>query len=142
MDRFYVKLLGNAKVPTRKHPTDAGLDLYATEEAFFTPGHIGTVGTGISIAVPKGYAGFVQPRSGLARKNGLTVLNTPGLIDEGYTGEVGVILYNASRVSTQINEGDRIAQLVFVKIGFFDPLVVESLEETSRGESGFGSTGV
>jgi dUTP pyrophosphatase len=101
-----------------------------------------SVGTGIALEIPEDFAGFVQPRSGLALKHGITVLNSPGLIDSGYRGEIRVILYNASKIPFTIREGDKIAQLVVVPAPKFDPIVVDSLEETDRSDRGFGSTGI
>lgn len=121
---------------------DAGLDLYSREDKLLRPGEWGLVRTGIKISVPSGYAAFVYPRSGLALKTGVTVLNADGVIDPGYRGEVGVILINHGRESLQINRGDRIAQLVVQQVEHIQWEVVEELDETVRGSGGFGHTGL
>jgi dUTP pyrophosphatase len=136
------KLSKSAKLPSRAHEGDAGLDLYALEPVVLMGGGFTSVGTGIALEIPEDFAGFVQPRSGLALKHGITVLNSPGLIDSGYRGEIRVILYNASKIPFTIREGDKIAQLVVVPAPKFDPIVVDSLEETDRSDRGFGSTGI
>lgn len=143
MPTFRVKKLHpEAKLPQRAHNTDSGLDLYAFHPAYFPPNTRKLIGTGISIEIPNGYGGFITPRSGLAIKNGLTVLNTPGLIDSGYRGEVGVILFNSGQESVTIFEGDKIAQLVIISTPLFEPVEVPELNNTKRGEGGFGSTDV
>lgn len=119
------------------------MDLRASEGAALPAGGRALVGTGIAIALPHGHVGLVHPRSGLAAKNGITVLNAPGTIDAGYRGEVKIILLNTSDEAFNIAPGDRIAQLVIQKVEHPDIEVVESLDEdTSRGAGGFGSTGV
>lgn len=121
---------------------DAGADLRSNESLIIAPNQRALVKTGLKIALPDGYVALVHPRSGLALKRGITVLNTPGTIDSGYRGEIGVILYNTSDEPFAVEIGDRIAQMVIQKyeIGFFVP--VESLDSTERGAGGFGSTGV
>ena len=133
----------NAVVPSYASPGDAGMDLRATETVMLAPFQRALISTGIAIAIPEGYAGFVQPRSGLAVKRGITVLNTPGLIDSHYRGEIKVCLINMDpKNGFVINEGDRIAQLVIQKVETVEWEVVDSLDVTERGEGGFGSSGI
>ncbi len=120
---------------------DAGMDLVANEETSLKPGEFKLIKTGIKIAIPKGYAGFVYPRSGLALKKGITVLNADGVIDPGYRGELGVILINHGKSVFKINKGDRIAQLIIHKTYQIEWDEVEELPDTNRGEGGFGHTG-
>lgn len=137
-----VKLLHPlAQLPRRAHPGDAGADLCSVEEVTIRAGERKDVGTGLALAIPSGYAGFVQPRSGLAFKHGIMVVNSPGLIDAGYRGEVRVSLYNSGDQPFSIGAGERIAQLVVqaVEEPVFSP--VEILPVTRRGEGGFGSSG-
>jgi dUTP pyrophosphatase len=137
-----VKLLHPAAVlPARAHPGDAGADLCSVEELSIPPGERRDVGTGLALAIPAGYAGFVQPRSGLAFKHGIMVVNSPGLIDAGYRGEVRVSLYNSGSESFLVKVGERIAQLVVQRVE--EPAFVESalLVDTVRGQGGFGSSG-
>lgn len=129
-------------VPSYAHEGDAGMDLRANEDVWLHPMEIRLVKTGLSMAIPEGFVGDVRPRSGLALKHGITVLNTPGTIDSHYRGEVGVILINLGKKPFAIAKGDRIAQLVVSAVARCDVEVVESLDETDRGEGGFGSTGV
>jgi len=124
------------------HAGDAGADMAANESVTIAPGAIVIVGTGISMAIPDGYAGFVLPRSGLAVKHGITVANAPGLIDSGYRGELRVGLINHSNVAFTVDSGDRIAQLVIMKVESPEFVETDSLDETTRGSGGFGSTGV
>ncbi len=136
------KLRPNAIVPTRAHPGDAGLDLCAVEACDLLPGQRGTISTGLAVAIPPGWAGLVVPRSGLARKHGVTVANAPGLIDAGYRGELQVLLVNLSNEAHRIEAGDRVAQLVCVPVGTGPAVVVEALPASDgRGDGGFGSTG-
>jgi dUTP pyrophosphatase len=131
-----------ATLPTRAYPGDAGLDLYAVEQAVLAPGERASIPTGIAIEIPDGQAGLVLPRSGLAAKHGIALVNAPGLIDAGYRGEIRVLLLNTDRAEAfEIEPGDRIAQLVIVEVGDDEPAEVESLEESARGDGGFGSTG-
>jgi dUTP pyrophosphatase len=138
------RLVPNAGTPERAHPGDAGYDLRSVEEAELPPGGRTLVRTGISVAIPEGYAGLVLPRSGLAVRHGISLVNTPGLIDSGYRGEIQIPLINHDmRETFRIEEGARIAQLVLVRVAA--PLFseVEFLEAAtdSRGEGGFGSSG-
>ena len=131
-----------ARLPTRAYDGDAGLDLCALEAAVLEPGRRASVRTGIAVEVPGGHAGLVLPRSGLAARHGISVVNAPGLIDAGYRGEIRVLLLNTDRSEAfEIGPGDRIAQLVIVQVGDDDPVEVEALAESARGEGGFGSTG-
>ncbi len=124
------------------HLGDAGADLSAAEGHTIGPGETVLVGTGLSMAIPRGFAGFVLPRSGLAIKHGITVANAPGLIDSGYRGELRVGLINHSDAVFVIDVGDRIAQLVVMRIESPEFVEVERLDDTDRGTGGFGSTGV
>lgn len=130
-------------LPAYARAGDAGLDLVAREDAMLAPGGgRALVPTGLAIALPAGYAGFVQPRSGLALEHGITCLNTPGLIDSGYRGELRVILVNTDPSEPyRITRGERIAQLVIQAVEHANLVMVDSLEETTRGGDGFGSTG-
>jgi dUTP pyrophosphatase len=130
-----------AVVPARAYAGDAGLDLAACERVELGPGERALVGTGLAVAIPDGYAGFVQPRSGLAAKHGITIVNTPGLVDSGYRGELKVILLNTDGNEPFVVEpGMRIAQLVVLPIPEVAPVEVEALPESERGERGFGSS--
>ena len=131
-----------AIIPDRAHSGDAGLDLTALHPVSIPRGTHRAVRTGIAVGIPFGHVGDVRPRSGLAARHGLTVLNTPGTIDHGYTGEVVVLLANLTGSTTAtINAGDRIAQLVVVPIVYAAPIVVDELPDSARGTGGFGSTG-
>ncbi len=124
-------------------PGDAGADLRSTESVLLAPGERRLVGTGVSIALPEGFAAFVMPRSGLAAKHGVTVVNAPGTVDAGYRGEIKVALLNTDRTSAfQVESGDRIAQLVVMPVVRAEFVAVDELPESSRGAGGFGSTGV
>lgn len=136
------KLDPRARIPVRAHVGDAGLDLRALESVRLGPGERIAVPTGLAVAIPDGHAGLVLPRSGLARKHGVTLTNSPGLIDAGYRGELQVLLLNTDPAETfAINAGDRIAQLVVVPVALLEPVEVTSLEPTERGDGGFGSSG-
>jgi dUTP pyrophosphatase len=131
-----------AKLPTRAHPGDAGLDLYALEAATLGPGERASVATGIAVQVPAGQAGLVLPRSGLALRNGIALVNAPGLIDTGYRGELRVLLLNTDRSAAfALSAGDRIAQLVLIKVEAPEALEVHELDDSERGVGGFGSSG-
>jgi dUTP pyrophosphatase len=135
------KLRDDAVVPTRAYAGDAGLDLAACERLELAPGERALVGTGLAIAIPDGYAGYVQPRSGLAAKHGITIVNTPGLVDSGYRGELKVILLNTdAREPFVIEPGMRIAQLVVLPIPEVVPVETDDLPSSERGERGFGSS--
>ena len=137
-----VKLLTDtAKPPLRAHDGDAGADLVADEDVAISPGERALVGTGIAVAVPYGYVGLVHPRSGLAHKYGVMVLNAPGTIDAGYTGEVKVNLHNTSTEPFAVTRGMRIAQLVVQRVELPGFTVVDELAPTQRGDGGHGSTG-
>lgn len=136
------RLTEEAVLPSRAHDGDAGLDLYACEAAHIGPGERWSVGTGIAVEIPEGHAGLVLPRSGLARDHGIALVNSPGLIDAGYRGEVRVLLLNTDPAETfRIAPGERIAQLVIAPIGLADPVEVEALADSTRGDGGFGSSG-
>ena len=135
------RLRDDAVVPERAYTGDAGLDLAACERVELAPGGRATVGTGIAVAIPDGYAGFIQPRSGLAAKNGITIVNAPGLVDSGYRGELKVILLNTDeRDAFVVEPGMRIAQLVVVEVPGVTPVEVEELPESERGVRGLGSS--
>ncbi len=127
-----------AKLPVQQHQGDAGYDLSATTHNILYSGEFRTIKCGFSLQIPAGYAGLVCPRSGLAANYGITVLNAPGIIDSSFEGELGVILMNLGAKTFEINPGDRIAQLVFIKI---ESIPVES-KSITRGTDGFGSSGV
>jgi dUTP pyrophosphatase len=129
-------------VPSYAHPGDAGADLVTTSDVHIAPGERVVVGTGVAIALPEGYAGFVHPRSGLAARAGLSIVNAPGTIDSGYRGEIRVCLVNLDpRETIVLRRGDRIAQLVVQRVEHADFVEVERLDETVRGAGGYGSTG-
>jgi dUTP pyrophosphatase len=131
-----------ATLPTRAHEGDAGYDLYAIEPANLAPGERASVGTGIALEIPEGHAGLVVPRSGTAARHGISVVNAPGLIDSGYRGEVRVLLLNTDRSEPfSIEPGDRIAQLVLVRVETPEIEEVGALATSQRGEGGFGSSG-
>jgi len=132
----------SVSVPAYAHPGDAGLDICSAEDVVLEPGRRAMVSTGFAMALPEGYAAFVQPRSGLAARSGISIVNTPGLIDCHYRGEVKVILVNLGGEPFQVGKGDRIAQMVIQRVETARALVVEELDETARGEGGFGSTGL
>jgi dUTP pyrophosphatase len=139
----FIKLSEKATLPTRAHDNDAGLDLYAAESARIVPGARVSVGTGLAVAVPEGLAGLVLPRSGLALKHGVTLVNSPGLIDAGYRGEVRIVLLNTDQtIDFHCTPGDRIAQLLLVPIATASPIQADALDESTRGSGGFGSSGI
>lgn len=138
----FTRLSEAAILPTRAHDGDAGLDLYASEGAHIGPGQRVSVGTGLAVAVPQGLVGLVTPRSGMAIKHGVSLVNTPGVIDSGYRGELRVLLLNTDSSSEfKVAAGDRVAQLLLIPIATASPLEAEGLDETSRGRGGFGSSG-
>jgi dUTP diphosphatase len=135
------RLRPDATVPARAYAGDAGLDLAACERVELAPGARAVVFTGLAVAIPDGYAGFVQPRSGLAARHGLTIVNTPGLVDSGYRGELQVILLNTDAEHAFVVEpGMRIAQLVVVPVAELELLEVDELPASERGVRGFGSS--
>ena len=136
------RLDGGLPLPVRAHATDAGVDLHAAHECELEPGHRALVGTGLAVAVPVGYVGLVHPRSGLAARTGLSIVNSPGTVDAGYRGEIKVNLINLDPVEpVRIGRGDRIAQLLVQRVELWDVVEVDELDETDRGEGGHGSTG-
>jgi dUTP pyrophosphatase len=138
----YRRLKVAARPPTQAHEGDAGYDLHAAEAVTIDPGERASVGTGIAVAIPDGQAGLVIPRSGLAARHGISVVNAPGLIDSGYRGELCVLLLNTDRSEPfTVEPGDRIAQLVLVRVETEELEEVAELDETARGVGGFGSTG-
>jgi len=134
------RLRPDAVVPERAYAGDAGLDLSACEGVELAPGERALVATGLAVAIPEGFAGFVQPRSGLAARHGITIVNTPGLIDPGYRGELRVLLINLGREPYTVHAGDRIAQLIVARYEAVEWLETE-LAESQRGSGGFGSSG-
>lgn len=139
----FIRLSDKATLPTRAHDNDAGLDLYSAEGARIGPAQRVSVGIGLAVAIPEGLAGLVMPRSGLALKHGIALVNSPGLIDPGYRGEVRVLLLNTDTSSEfRVAPGERIAQLLLVPIAQAIPLEADSLESSVRGPSGFGSSGL
>jgi dUTP pyrophosphatase len=135
------RLHADAVVPQRAYSGDAGLDLASCERVELGPGERALVGTGLAVAIPEGYAGFVQPRSGLAARHGLTVVNSPGLVDSGYRGELRVVLLNTDRTEPFVVEpGMRIAQLVVLPIPELELVEVDELPSSERGVRGFGSS--
>jgi len=138
----FKRLRDDAILPTVAHAGDAGSDLYAVEGVVLEPLSRAKVPTGVAVAIPEGHAGLVLPRSGLAHKHGITLTNTPGLIDSGYRGELQVLMLNTDRSqSYEVKAGDRIAQLVIVGFAAPEWTEVEEFDETTRGDGGFGSSG-
>lgn len=143
MSKIEVLLVAQAGLePTYAHAGDAGADLRAAADASIPAHKFVTVPTGVAIALPHGYVALVHPRSGLAAKNGVTVLNAPGTVDAGYRGEIAVTLINHSDVDFELKRGDRIAQLVVQEVAEVKFVDVEDLPDSMRGNAGFGSTGV
>ena len=135
------RLRPDAVLPRHAYPGDAGLDLAACERVVLEPGDRATVATGLAIAIPAGYAGYVQPRSGLAADHGITMVNAPGLVDSGYRGELRVVLLNTDRDRAfEVEPGMRIAQLVLLPVPPVELRVVDELPASERGERGFGSS--
>lgn len=140
-DSVDVPIIASA-VPVYAHPGDAGADLVAAEPVHLAPGERALVGTGVRIALPDGYAAFVVPRSGLAAKHGISIVNAPGTVDAGYRGEIKVSLINTDRSNAyDVAVGDRIAQLIIMPVTRANFIPVTGLEESARGDGGFGSTG-
>lgn len=143
MNDLPVLIVTDGELPSYALPGDAGADLRSAEELTIPPGERRTVGTGLFIALPNGYVGLVHPRSGLAAKHGITVLNSPGTVDAAYRGEIRVTLLNTDlKNEFRISIGDRIAQLLIQSVERAKFLKVDRLPESHRGESGFGSTGI
>jgi dUTP pyrophosphatase len=135
------RLREDAVLPERAYSGDAGLDLAACDRHELGPGERAVVGTGLAVAIPEGYAGFVQPRSGLAARHGITVVNAPGLVDSGYRGEIRVVLLNTDQSDPfVVDPGTRIAQLVVLPVPELEVAEVEELPESERGVRGFGSS--
>ncbi len=142
-DLLVRRLHPDAHLPTGAYPGDAGLDLASVEDVVLRPGERATVATGLAVAIPHGHAGFVQPRSGLAARHGITVVNAPGLIDSGYRGELKVVLLNTDRDEPfHVKPGDRIAQLVVIELPAVAVVEVSELPRSDRAERGFGSSAV
>ncbi len=136
-----LKLDPDLPTPRRAHEGDAGVDLHAREETTLTPGAWAAIPTGVAVAVPDGHVGLVAPRSGLAARNAISVVNGPGVIDAGYRGEIKAVLINHSETAVTLRRGDRIAQLLVLPAPAWEVEEVASLEDSPRGEGGFGSTG-
>ena len=135
------RLRADAVLPQRAYAGDAGLDLTSCEQVELAPGERASVATGLAVAIPRGYAGFVQPRSGLATEHGISIVNTPGLVDSGYRGELRVVLLNTDRERPfVVDAGTRIAQLVVLPVPDVELLEVDELPESERGVRGFGSS--
>jgi dUTP pyrophosphatase len=135
------RLRPDAQVPTRAYAGDAGIDLAACDRVELAPGERALVSTGLAVAIPAGYAGYVQPRSGLATKHGISIVNTPGLVDSGYRGELLVNLLNTDpREAFVVEPGMRIAQLVVLAVPDVEPVEVDELPDSERGDRGFGSS--
>lgn len=142
MELPIARLNEEAVLPSRAHEGDAGLDLYACEAAHIGPGERWSVGTGIAVEIPGGHAGLVLPRSGLAKRHGISLVNSPGLIDSGYRGEIRVLLLNTDPAEVfRVAPGDRIAQLVVTPVSLAEPVEAEVLADSARGDGGFGSSG-
>lgn len=141
IDVKFKKLTPDATIPLQAHKGDAGMDLTSTETLTIAPLERALVKTGLSVEIPYGYEGQVRPRSGLAIKNGITVLNSPGTVDAGYRGEIGVILINLGNAPFTIEKGMRIAQFVIAQVAEVNVQEAQTLTQSERGEGGFGSTG-
>jgi dUTP pyrophosphatase len=142
VDLPIARLNENAVLPSRAHEGDAGLDLYACEAAHIGPGERWSIGTGVAVEIPDGHAGLILPRSGLAKRHGIALVNSPGLIDAGYRGELRVLLLNTDPAEVfRVEPGDRIAQLVITPVVLAEPIETETLADSARGDGGFGSSG-
>ncbi len=142
MDLRFRILDDAATLPSRAHAGDAGLDLHSAQTAHIGPGERWQISTGLAVEIPEGHAGLVLPRSGLALRYGISLVNAPGLIDSGYRGEVGVLLLNNDPAEIfRVEPGDRIAQLVVVPFAGLNPVAAGELADSERGEGGFGSSG-
>ena len=143
MNVEFTRLHEHGRPPARAHDHDAGYDLFAAEPTLIPPGERASVGTGIAIAIPDGHAGLVLPRSGLAARHGIALVNAPGLIDASYRGELRILLLNTDKEQPfEVRAGDRIAQLLVTPICAPQFMEATQLTETARGLGGFGSTGV
>jgi len=127
--------------PKYSHAGDAGMDIYAVEQGVLTPGEYRLFSTGIKVAIPEGHEIQIRPRSGLALKHGISIVNAPGTIDFGYRGMIGVVLINLGKETFEVKRGDRIAQMVLKRVEQAEVIEVEELDDTTRGEGGYGSTG-
>lgn len=142
MELRFQRLREDARIPTRAHEGDAAVDLYAADPAHLGPGERWSVGTGVAVEIPEGHAGLVLPRSGLARKHGIALVNSPGLIDAGYRGELRVLLLNTDPAEVyRVEAGDRIAQLLVTPVVVAELVEADELAGSARGEGGFGSSG-
>ena len=142
MEVLITRLDPDVPLPSYARPDDGGADLVCAEDVDLAPGQRAVVGTGLAVAIPEGYAGFVQPRSGLAAKHGISVVNSPGLVDSGYRGELRVVLLNTDPATpVSFRRGDRIAQLVVQRVERAAFREVAALPDSARGDNGFGSTG-
>lgn len=141
--RLLVKRLdkAGARLPARAHPGDAGLDLFAAADVDVPAGETRRVGTGLAVALPPGTEGQIRPRSGIALRHGVTVLNAPGAVDAGYRGEVGILLVNHGRRTFRVRRGMKVAQLVVTPVVEVEVVEADALSETARSDGGFGSTG-
>ena len=141
--RLLVKRLdkAGARLPARAHPGDAGLDLFAAADVDVPAGETRRVGTGLAVELPAGTEGQIRPRSGIALRHGVTVLNAPGAVDAGYRGEVGILLVNHGRRTFRVRRGMKVAQLVVTPVVEVEVVEAEALSETARSDGGFGSTG-
>lgn len=142
MTLSFKRINPDAVLPSYAHPGDAGMDLRSVDDAVIPPGGRALVHTGLVVNLPPAYEAQVRPRSGLALKSGVTVLNTPGTIDAGYRGEIGVILANFGAEPFAVRKGDRVAQMVVAPVTFAEIVETDSIDETDRGAGGFGSTGL
>ena len=138
----FLRIDPSAELPTYAHPGDAGMDIRSIEELTIAPGARALVHTGLVMALPPGYEAQVRPRSGLALKNGITVLNTPGTIDEGYRGEIGVILANFGSEPFKVEKGAKVAQMVIAPCTCAEIVETDEVDDTVRGTGGFGSSGL
>ncbi len=142
MKLIFKKLHSDAIIPSYAHPGDAGMDLYSNCDKAIPPGEVSLIGTGLSVQLPENTEAQVRPKSGLALKHAITVLNTPGTVDEGYRGEIGIILINHGKEVYHVTKGQKIAQLVIKPTLRLDIEEQEELSNTQRGQGGFGSTGL
>ncbi|MBR9699515.1 dUTP diphosphatase [Candidatus Woesearchaeota archaeon] len=141
MVELKIQRISDVTLPSYAHEGDAGMDLYAAHDEILKPGEHKIIKTGIKIAVPVGYEAQVRPKSGLALKHGLSIVNTPGTVDSGYRGEVGVIVINHGKEDFLVKKNIKIAQMIINKIEQANLIEVKELDDTARGEGGFGSTG-